>query len=226
MGGYWKQWLASHFLSSIFSSVWTPRIAGTWLFLWLSLLLFLLFPGISVLRITWSNRTRGRRAVFSSPLHYHKRTPMYCGCKTYSCIYRIWRRGLCARSASGMGWRKVSCSHAGGIWLTTYAMWLPEHGTKSSQHPLWGHHQPCPPPRAGGCAFSSWSYRCIQHCPVHKSQSMGLSWHRERAHCACYLTDTGRVPHLFSRVAGGHDPSVMPWSNFGWRKTLEVLTWI
>lgn len=35
--------------------------------------------------------------------------------------------------------------------------------------------------------------------PVHETQSTGLCWHRGEAICACYLTDRGWVPHLFSR---------------------------
>lgn len=179
-------------------------------------------PVISIWRITWSNRTRGRRVVFPSPLHYHKHTPTSCGYKTYSCVYHIQRRGSCTRSSSGTGRRKVSCSCTGGVWLTTCAMWLPEHGAEPSQCPLRDYHQP---PWAWGVPFPADHTDILKHYPVHKSQLMGLSWHRGEANRACYLTGTGWIPHLFSRGARGHDPSVMPQSDFGWPKTSEVLTW-
>lgn len=56
---------------------------------------------IKVWRITWSNGSDGRGAVFPSPLHYHKCTPTSCGHQTCSCIYHIPHQGSCACSALG-----------------------------------------------------------------------------------------------------------------------------
>lgn len=100
----------------------------------------------------------------------------------------------------------------GGTWLIERAVWLPERGAEPSQRPLRGY---CQPPRARGVPFPVDHTDGLKHYPVHKNQSIGLSWQRGEANCVCYLTGTGWVTHLFARGARGHDPSVMLQSNFG-----------